>query len=146
MTSIVTLDEHMAAEEIMAANQSSVATRSASSGFTNKTDGPFRVLKIEWWMGGVPVLYIQDLATGQFGDSAGYFAWRSSGKAWPRADHGSAWAGPTAPTPGRWRARWVCDRRGLWHYDKPDGCKACGVLATFQFFHSAKAAPRWARC
>lgn len=40
------------------------------------TDGPFRVLKVEWWMGGVPVLYIQDLATGQFGNSAGYFAWR----------------------------------------------------------------------
>jgi hypothetical protein len=43
------------------------------------------------------------------------------------------------------RKVWVCDRCGLWHYDKPDGCKACGVLATFQFFHSEGEAKRWAR-
>lgn len=43
------------------------------------------------------------------------------------------------------RKVWVCDRCGLWHYDKPDGCKTCGILATFQFFHSEGEAKRWAR-
>ena len=48
-------------------------------------------------------------------------------------------AGPMARYLLVWR------RCGLWHYDKPDGCKACGVLATFQFFHSEGEAKRWAR-